>query len=122
MAAIAKRSLAAVILNGRPPFPTASARRDKPGDRSLGNQLPLELGQRSKNAEHKLAGGGRGVDRRAVTGQDLQSHATSSQVVHGIDQVAQIAAKPIELPHDQRITFTERLQASRQPRSIIASA
>jgi hypothetical protein len=46
----------------------------------------------------------------------------SSQVVYGIDQVAQIATEPIELPHDQRITFTERLQASRQPRSIIASA
>jgi hypothetical protein len=121
MLAIARRSLAAVILKGAP-FPAASARRDKPGDRSLGNQLPLELCQRSKNAEHKLAGGSRRVDRRTVTGQDLQSHATRSQVVHGIDQVAQIAAEPIELPYDQRIPFTKRLQASSQPWAIIASA
>jgi hypothetical protein len=57
-----------------------------------------------------------------MTGQDLQTHATRCQVVNGIDQVAQIAAEPIKLPHDQRVTFTKRLQASSQPRSIIASA
>jgi hypothetical protein len=34
--------------------------------------------------------------------------------------VAQITAKPIELPHDQRVPFTKRLQASSQPWAIIA--
>jgi hypothetical protein len=77
MLAIARRSLAAVILKGAP-FPAASARRDKSSDCSLGNQLTLELGQRGKNTEHKLAGGSRRVDRRTVTGQDLQAHATRS--------------------------------------------
>ena len=91
-------------LEGAPPFPAASARRDKPGDRSLGNQLPLELCQRSKNAEHKLAGGSRRVDRCTVTGQDLQSHATRSQVVHGIDQVGE----PTEFGKNRTLRFSDQ--------------
>jgi DNA invertase Pin-like site-specific DNA recombinase len=64
---------------GRPfKMTAAKLRRDKSSDCSLGNQLTLELGQRGKNTEHKLAGGSRRVDRRTVTGQDLQAHATRS--------------------------------------------
>src|SRR4051794_34498328 len=90
MAAIARRSLAAVILYGLPPFrPRARADAMPAFVRSI-DQFPLELGQGGEDAEHQLAAGGSRVDVRAVAGQHLEADAARGQVMHRIDQVAQI--------------------------------
>jgi hypothetical protein len=109
IAAIARRSLAAVILNGRPPFLTARPCRGQARHGALGDQFALELGQRGKDAEDQLAGGRRGVDGRTVAGQHLQSDTTAGQVVHGIDQMPQVTPKPVQFPHHQRIPLAQRL-------------
>ena len=62
----------------RPPaFPSACPCRRQTGNCAFGDQLALELGQRSENAKDQFAGGGRGVDGRAVAGQHLSLNCSS---------------------------------------------
>ena len=72
---------------------------------ALGNQLALELGQCREDAKDQLAGGGRGVDGRAMPGQHLEADAASGQVVHGVDEVPQVAPEAIQFPHGQRVAW-----------------
>src|SRR5208283_47560 len=83
---------------------------------------PAELSQRSEDGEHKTAVGGRGVQLRALAGQDLQADTAACQFVDEIDQVVQVAAEPIELPGYQRVVFPQRLEARLQARSAVALA
>jgi EAL domain-containing protein (putative c-di-GMP-specific phosphodiesterase class I) len=103
-------------------FPAARPCRRQARHGALGDQLALELGQRGEDAEDQLAGGGRGVDGRTVAGQHLQADTAPGQVVHGVDQMAQVAPEPIQFPHHQRIPFAQRLQAARQAGAILALA
>jgi hypothetical protein len=91
------------------------ARCGKPRYSALGDQLLLEFGERGKNAECKAAVGSRRVDLGAGAGQDLQPNAACTQVLDRVDQVAQVAPKPIEFPEHQRVAGLDRLQASGQP-------
>ena len=61
--------------------------------------------QRGEDTEDQLAGGGRGVNGRAVPGQHLEADAASGQVMDGIDQMAQVAPEPIQFPNDQRVAW-----------------
>ena len=108
-------------LVGPPARPAACPRRRQAGDRALGDECALELGQGGKNPEHQLAGRGGGVDRGALAGEHLQAHAAGGKVVHGVDQVAQVAAQTIELPQDQEVALAQCLQARRQPGAVVAA-
>ena len=75
-------------------IPDAPARTGgrKAGSPALGDELPLELGERSEDAEHKFAGGCRRVDRRALAGEHAQADSAGGEIMHRVDQVAKIAA------------------------------
>jgi hypothetical protein len=88
---------------GRTAFSSAGAGRSQPGSGSLGNQVSFKLCERSEDAEHELPRRRRGVDRRAVAGEHLETDAAHAEVVNDIDEVAQVAAQPIELPNDQGV-------------------
>ena len=66
--------------------------------------------------------GGRGVDAGPVAGQHLEADAACGQIMHGIDQVPQIAAQPVELPDDQRIALAQCLQAGGKSGPVIPLA
>src|SRR5215218_2417531 len=102
MAAWARRSLAGVILYVRPPR-RPRARGSEAGLGPLDDQLALELGQSSKDAEHQPAVRGGGVDARPLAGEDAQPHAAPGQPVHEVDQVTEVAPEPVELPGDQGV-------------------
>ena len=42
-------------------------------------------------------------------GNDLESYPASREVVDGVHEVAQIAAEPVELPDDERVTVSQSL-------------
>ena len=86
---------------------------------ALGDQLALELGKRSKDAESETAIGGRRVDLRAGTGQDLQPDPARPEILRRRHEVTQIATEPVELPDDKRVAWLERLQAGGEARSGI---
>jgi hypothetical protein len=44
----------------------------------------------------------------ALPRQHLQADSASGQVVNKIDQVAEVATEPVELPGDQRVTLSQR--------------
>ena len=56
------------------------------------DQLLFELGQRREDAEHEAAGSGGGIDLRALIGEHPQAHAAGGEVLHGVDQMGEIAA------------------------------
>ena len=53
-------------LVGRSTFASTRARRRQARFGPFGDQLALELGERSEDAEDELASGRRGIDRRAL--------------------------------------------------------
>lgn len=64
---------------------TTGAGRRQPGDRSLADQLTLELGQCRENTEHQPTAGGCRVDVGTLTGEHAEADAALHQVVDGID-------------------------------------
>ena len=84
-------------------FPTARPRRGQARYCALCDQLALEFGQCGEDAEDQFASSGRRVDGRTVAAQHLETDATPSQIVHGVDQVPKVAPEPVELPYDQGI-------------------
>ena len=64
--------------------------------RALGNEFAFELGKRGKDAEGEPPIGGGRVDLGAGAGEHLQPDAANTQVLDRIDEVAQVAAEPIQ--------------------------
>jgi hypothetical protein len=52
-------------------------------------------------------------------GEDAQADAGGGELVHGVDEVPEIAAEPVQLPYNKRIALTKRLQASAEAWSIV---
>jgi hypothetical protein len=90
---------------GPPAVAAARPRGGQPRFRAFHDQLALELRQGGENPEHQFARRGGGIDRRAVAGQHFEADAALSQIVDEINQMAQIAAQPIQFPHHQDIPF-----------------
>ena len=62
------------------------------------------ISKRREDPEHQLAGGGSGVDRRALAGQHTETDIPFRQVVYHIHQVAQVTAESVELPNNQSVS------------------
>ena len=77
IAAIANRSLAAVILNGRPPSCRVPVLMPTP-QWFVQRSTRSNLSKRSEYAEYKLASGSGGIDCRAAAGQHFEA-ATPSE-------------------------------------------
>ena len=60
-----------------------------------------------------------GVDRRPLPGEDLQTDAPFGEVINGIDKVTQIAAEPVQFPHQEGVARAEPLQTCRQFGAVI---
>ena len=66
----------------------SGSRRGQPFDCALKNVCLLELNQGSADTKDKLPGCSRRVDRRALTGEHLETDTAISEVMHRIDEVA----------------------------------
>ena len=110
-----QRELPATLASARP-------RGLEPSQGAFADQLPLELGQSREDAEHETAGGGGGVDLRALAGEHPQAHAAGGQVLHGVDQVGEVAAEAVELPDDERVVPAQSAQAVVESRPVVEYA
>jgi hypothetical protein len=87
---------------------------------SIDDQRVLELGQRGENAKYETAVCRRRIELRALARQDPQADPAPGQIMNEIDQMVQVAAEPVEFPHDQRIALPQRLETRLQTRPIVA--
>ncbi len=78
---------------------------------AFADQLPLEFGQRREDVEHEAAGRCRGVDLRALAGENPQAHAAGRQILHRVDQVGEVPAEAVELPDDEHVVLPQGAQA-----------
>jgi len=46
-----------------------------------------------------------GVDLRPLAGEHSQAHAAGRQILHGVDQVREVPAQPVELPDDEHVAL-----------------
>ena len=96
IAAIARRPLAGVILNGRPPVLPSSpcSSCGKPGDCALRDERPLELEESGKDSEAELPRCLRGVDKADRSGRNSSSPVPSKsrQLIPGA--VASMSPQP----------------------------
>jgi hypothetical protein len=94
-------------------------RGGKPGPGALDDQRALELGQCCEDAEDELAGGGGGVDLGTLPCQHTQAHPARGQLMHGRDEMMQVTAQTVKLPHQPGITLAQRLQAAGKAGPVI---
>jgi hypothetical protein len=92
------------------------------GDRAFPDQLELELRERREDAEHQFAGRGRGVDCGSLSGQHAQSDAAGIEVMHDVNEVAQVATETIELPDDKGIARAHRFKTRVEAGTIVLLA
>jgi hypothetical protein len=50
-----------------------------------------------------------------LPGEHFEAHATRGEIMHGVDEVTQIASELVELPHDQRIARAQHFERCHQP-------
>jgi hypothetical protein len=105
-----------------PAVAPARAGGGEAGDRALPDQLALELGERGEDAEHQLAGGGRGIDRGSLSGQHAQSDAARIKIMHDVDQMTEIATEPIEFPHNEGIARADRFETGVEAGTVVLLA
>ena len=72
--------------------------------------------ERGEDAEHQLARRRGGVDGCPVARQHLETDAPRAEVVNDVDEVAQVAPQPVELPDDEGIPATQRLECGIESR------
>lgn len=101
----------------RPPAATAAslARGFQPGVGALADQVTLELGERAEDVEDQHPAWRGRVD---LFGQRPEPDVARGELADFLDQVAHRAAKPVELPNDQRIACAEIGQRLGQARPI----
>ena len=65
---------------------------------------------------------GRGIDVGSLARKHPEPDFALHQVVDRVDEMAEVAAKPVELPNDQRVALAQRLEARFQTGAIILFA
>ena len=114
--------------NFRPPYPAVCARscrvRERPAAsrRSFADELALELHQRREDAEHQATARASGVDLSALAGENAQAHAAVRQVLHGADEVRELAARAVQLASHQHVAVALGPQARLQPGPVVLDA
>jgi hypothetical protein len=107
---------------GPPAMATTSPRGGKAGKSSLSGQLAFELGERSEDAEHQAAARRCGVDAGTLAGEHAETNLLLHQIMDGIDEVPEVATEAVELPDDQCVSLTQRLEARVETRAIVLLA
>ena len=51
-----------------------------------------------------------------------RAHAAGRQVLHGVDQVGEVAAEAVELPDDEHVARPERAHAAVESRAVVVYA
>ncbi len=104
-------SLSAVHTVGRPPASSRSGGR-KAGLGPLADEVALELRQRPEDVEHQPPARSARVD---ALGEADQGDLALLQALHGLDEVAQAAAEPVQPPHDQAVAGSGHSSALTSP-------
>ena len=58
-----------------------------------------------KNPEDERPGRSRGVHCCTFAGEHLETDAAVGQVMHGVDEVAQVSAQSVEFPYQDRVSL-----------------
>jgi hypothetical protein len=85
----------------------ASPGGGQPGGGAFADEVAFELGQGREHVEDELAAGGGGIYRLL---EAAEADPTLSQAGNGVDQMAQGAAEPVELPDDQGVARAQLVQ------------
>jgi len=81
------------------------------GAGALADELALELRERAEDVEDELPAGARGVDR---LGEEAESDLSLLEELNEVDEVAEAAAQPIELPDDDGVPRAEVVEHLRE--------
>ena len=57
-----------------------------------------------------------------MAGEHPQAHAAAGQVLHGVDQMGEVAAEAVELPGDEHVAPAQGAQAVVESRPVVAYA
>jgi len=94
-------------------------RRCQTSQRSLLDQVPLELRQGGEYPEHQAAGRAGGVD---AAGQHLQTGATGLEVADQTDHMVEGTTDAIEFPHDKGIIGPHGIERAAEAGTFVGHA
>jgi hypothetical protein len=93
----------------------ASSRSRQPRHRALADQVTLELSQRAEHVQDEPATAGRGVDALV---QRTKPNVSIAELVHGLHEVDQRAAEPVQLPHHDGVALAREGEGLDSPGAI----
>ncbi len=103
-------------------MPPAGTCRGESRTRALDNQFPFEFRQGREKTEHQPSVRCGGVNRSALAGENLQPYATTGEIMDQINEMSQVAAKPVKFPDREGIAGAQTLQACVKAGAIVTAS
>ena len=114
----AMASFSGVMARGRPPLRPGPG-GGEPSSGAFSDELSFELGQCPEQMERQAPRWRRRVD---TFGQALEADAGGGQVVHGGDQMAEVAPEAVQAPHHKGVTGAEVVEDGFELGAVVEGA
>ena len=102
-----------------PSLPAPGSCRGQSSEGPFPDQLSFEFRQSREEREDQLSAGGRRVDAGPLAGEHPDPDVPVVEVLHQVDEMAEIATEAIEPPDDDHVSLPRRLEEGGEPRAVL---
>ena len=102
-----------------PSLPAPGSCRGQSSEGPFPDQLSFEFRQSREEREDQLSAGRRRVDAGPLAGEHPDPDAPVVEVLHQVDEMAEIATEAIEPPDDDHVSLPRRLEEGGEPRAVL---
>ena len=102
-----------------PSLPAPGSCRGQSSAGPFPDQLSFEFRQSREEREDQLSAGRRRVDAGPLAGEHPDPDVPVVEVLHQVDEMAEIATEAIEPPDDDHVSLPRRLEEGGEPRAVL---
>ena len=102
-----------------PSLPAPGSCRGQSSEGPFPDQLSFEFRQSREEREDQLSAGRRRVDAGPLAGEHPDPDVPVVEVLHQVDEMAEIATEAIEPPDDDHVSLPRRLEEGGEPRAVL---
>ena len=113
------RSVAGGRGGGAPSLPAPGSCRGQSSEGPFPDQLSFEFRQSREEREDQLSAGRRRVEAGPLAGEHPDPDVPVVEVLHQVDEMAEIATEAIEPPDDDHVSLPRRLEEGGESRAVL---